>query len=83
LFAVPELTRSTDIKLNARVLLQAALAILSFPQSRGLADDAPAGAARSGVRRRCLGGGPAYPHSQSTVFRAGAFLENFLGTAIA
>jgi hypothetical protein len=28
------------------------------PQSRGLADEAPAGAARSGVCRRCLGGGP-------------------------
>jgi hypothetical protein len=30
------------------------------PQSRGLADEAPAGAAQSGVCRRDLGGGPAH-----------------------
>jgi hypothetical protein len=64
--AVPELTRSTGIQLNARLSLRRPCELLTLSQSRDLADAASIGGhAYRAIRGRCCvneGSGPA--HSQ-------------------
>jgi len=60
--AVPELTRSTGIQLNARLSLRRPCELLTLSQSCGLADAASSGHAYRAIRGRCCvieGSGPA------------------------
>src|SRR5882724_2205174 len=61
--AVPELTRSTGIQLNARLSLRRPCELLTLSQSCGLADAASSGHAYRAIRGRCCvieGSGPAH-----------------------
>ena len=51
--AVPELTRSTGIQLNARLSLRRPCELLTLSQSCGLADAASSGHAYRAIRGRC------------------------------